>query len=136
LCLKSSVSNYFLTFEGFSFFNIHELCGQDGSGQVLTKDRYGKHTYSRPWLCLRDWSLDEKLRAIMEIAHLSPDQESSYLREKGLYEVQKKGHGCRCIVLELQKQALNGKKKYDWKRNLDVRRGKPHKPDSVNQTLD
>ena len=36
----------------------------------------------------KNWSLDEKLRVMVEIAQLPEDQVGSYLRERGLYESQ------------------------------------------------
>lgn len=66
----------------------------------------------------QNWSPDEKLRAIMEIDQLSPDQVGAYLREKGLHEAQIK-QWRQAISEALGAGALRknrSKKDSEWKR--------------------
>jgi len=68
----------------------------------------------------KNWSLDEKLRVMVEIAQLPEDQVGSYLRERGLYESQIK-QWRQAAGEALDKGAIGKQRKKQSKENKRIK---------------
>ena len=71
--------------EGISQTTLSKWLREAGTLTGMKKNKNTNNSHQRR---PRDWPLEDKLRAIIEIDELPADQVGAYLREKGLYEAQ------------------------------------------------